>query len=519
MILRKPYAFLLKHFRLINAFLLGFVIFIYSRSMNLYSFVKDYAAYGIYSKNLDPIQNYISSFYLFSIVFVLLLSLVLISLLRFKSKPIKTYVYLIIVYSVMLGIDIYVLNFFNKLSIDPTFQVAASRVVKDLSFIITIPEYPALILLAIRAIGLDLKSFGFQEDKDFVATDEDREEFEIDTSFDTEKAKREFRKSMRYTKYFIKEHKLPIACLAVILTLFFSYNAYKYVFVENKIYNQKEYFTSNLYKIAINNTYLTDKDYRGQIISKEGKYFVIVDATVINLTTSERIFDLEQFMLFVGSKYYVPTIRFNSYFTDLGNLYENSYLGSSVTRSYNLIYEIDKPNDDDNFYLTYQNLNRNIKPIKLRIEVVDISQFKKKDEKILTEDMTIKLNNENSKTFSINSYQLVDSISYVYEKCYINNCPIVEEVKTSLPNKKVLFMKISIDDGTIKDFNKFVNSYAKISYKIGDTYYEEAITNFIDKNYRGNYLYYVVDSKITDASEINLIFTVRSYQYYYKLKG
>lgn len=519
MILRKPYAFLLKHFRLINACLLAFIIFVYSRSMNLYSFAKDYVSYGLYSKSLDPIQNYISSFYLFSLVFIFLLSIVLIALLRFKSKPIKTYIYLIIVYGVMLGISIYTLSFFNHLAIDPTFRVAESRVVRDLLFIITIPEYPAMILLSIRAIGLDLKSFGFQEDKDFVATDDDREEFEIDTSFDTEKAKREFRKRVRYFMYYVKEHKLPIISLAIVLIFFFSYNAFRYVFVENKIYSQNEYFTSNLYRIAVHNTYLTDKDYTGKIISREGKYFVIVNTTIVNMTSSEREVDLENFMLFVGNRFYVPTTRFNSYFSDLGMLYESSYLGENKTVSYNLIYEIDKPKDEDNFYLAYQNLYDNIKPIKLRIKVVDISEFKKKDEKKLMEDIIIPLNESEKKTFSINSYELRDSANYVYEACYSDKCIMKEELVKAPSGKKVLYMKVSLEDDTIKKFKTFVANYGKIRYKIGTQTFEDDIVNIVSKNYRGNFLYFLVDEKLAGASEIQIIFTVRSYQYYYKLKG
>ncbi len=520
MILRKPYAFLIKHFRLINACLLFFIIFVYSKSMNLYSFVKDYASYGIYSKSLDSIQNYISGFFIVSLIAIILISIVMISLLHFKSKPIKTYVYLIIVYVVMLGFDLYALSFFNHLDFDPTFQVAKARVVRDLLFIITIPEYPAMVLLAIRAVGLDLKSFGFQEDKEFVATEGDREEFEIDTSFDTEKAKREFRKSVRYFMYFVKEHKFPIVILTIVMSLFFVYNSYKYVFVENKIYSQNQYFTSNLYKISVNNTYITDKDYSGQIISKDGKYFVVVDTTIINLTSAEREFDLEQFMLFVGSKYYVATTRFNSSFMDLGNLYETSYFGENKTINYNLIFEIDKPKENDNFYLTYQNLSsKNIKPIRLKIKVVDISEFKKKDEKKLMEDIVIPLNNNEKKVFSINSYEILDEVSYVYEKCYVNTCMMVEESVNANTNKKALFMKVSLDNDNIKNFIKFMTKYSKIKYKVGDDVYTIDSVNMIKKNYRGNYLYFLVDKNIENASSIEFVFTVRSYQYYYKLKG
>lgn len=246
---------------------------------------------------------------------------------------------------------------------------------------------------------------------------------------------------------------------------------------------------------------------------------MIVNTTIVNITSSEREVDLENFMLFVGNRFYVPTTRFNSYFTDLGMLYESSYLGENKTVSYNLIYEIDEPKADDNFYLAYQNLYDNIKPIRLRIKVVDISQFKKKDEKKLMEDIKIPLNELEKKVFSINSYELRDSINYVYEACYSDKCVMKEELFKAPAGKKILYMKVSLEDDTIKKFKTFVTNYGKLRYKIGTQTFEDNLVNAVSKNYRGNFLYFLVDEKLAGASDIQLIFTVRSYQYYYKLKG
>ena len=59
MILRKPYAFLIKNFKKINIILLALVIFILWKNLSLYSFVKDYIQTGIYNTKFDSINNYI----------------------------------------------------------------------------------------------------------------------------------------------------------------------------------------------------------------------------------------------------------------------------------------------------------------------------------------------------------------------------------------------------------------------------------------------------------------------------
>ena len=57
MVLRKPYAFLIKHFKLINLMLLLLVSFSLYRILNLYSFVRDYVQTGIYSLSLVEVKK------------------------------------------------------------------------------------------------------------------------------------------------------------------------------------------------------------------------------------------------------------------------------------------------------------------------------------------------------------------------------------------------------------------------------------------------------------------------------
>ena len=74
-ILRKPYAFLIRNFKKINIVLLALVIFVLWKELELYQFIKDYIATGVYSTQLDSIGNYVNIFSVGAIVLIAIISM------------------------------------------------------------------------------------------------------------------------------------------------------------------------------------------------------------------------------------------------------------------------------------------------------------------------------------------------------------------------------------------------------------------------------------------------------------
>ena len=70
MILRKPYAFLIKNFRKINIFILLLSLFVYVKTLDLISFTRNYAATGVYNE-LDLISNYITTPFILSMILII----------------------------------------------------------------------------------------------------------------------------------------------------------------------------------------------------------------------------------------------------------------------------------------------------------------------------------------------------------------------------------------------------------------------------------------------------------------
>lgn len=517
MILRKPYAFLIKHFKAINLCVLLAMLFCLNRILALYSFVKDYLQLGIYNVTLNSISNYINVYLYLTLGITLLITGILVFLLKKKDKPFISYIYIILLILVSFILLLYVHNYFSYHALKE-FNRQMTLLIRDLVLIDSLFYYPIIFVLIIRSLGIDLKSFGFYEDEAFItANEEDREEIEVDVAFNKERYLRIIKNKIRYTKYFFLEHKMILSLILVIVLLIGGFNFYRYFYVENRIYKEGETFSSNYYKIKINNTYLTDKDYTGNVISSNNRFFVIVDTDITNLS-SDREFDASKLFLYVDDNYYVPTVRYNKSFADMGTTYsKDKIIPYKGTQNFILIYEVDKPDDNSNFILKYQELYASKKMTRIKVKVLDISTFKQKGISSLNETLNVPLNLNQSYDVMISQYEVTSNKKYTYESCYSYNCPIYEKELTATNGKMLLFFKWE-SDTDLQDFLSFLKRYGKVRYFVDDQEYIENVS-FKITNYRGKYAYLEVNQNIQNATSIELVFTVRTYQYVYKLKG
>lgn len=281
-----------------------------------------------------------------------------------------------------------------------------------------------------------------------------------------------------------------------------------------------EVIKSNNYLLEVNRTYLTDKDFSGNVVSDSGMYFILVDLKIENLLSISRDFDIEKMLLFIDNNYYVPTTRFNSYFTDMGNLFTGKSLKEKEKTSYLLVYEVPKPKENANFLLKYQDLSgKTSKLISVKMKIQDISTFKDKGSSSLKNLFTIPINLDEKMTFQLDSYELLDSVNYTYQQCSPNSCPIYQGTINAGNGKKVLYIKGSFGDSTTDEFLSFFKKYAKIQYTVSGVTLQKKLDFAINKNYLGKYIYLSVDDEILNADSIYFIFTIRTYQYFYKLKG
>lgn len=519
MILKKPYAFLIKHFQKIHILLLVLCSYIFYKNSQFSAFVSDYLALGTYSETLNNVNQYASVLFYIVIISIIFISGIIIYLLRYKKKPYRVYLFIIVEYLFMFGVFVYGANFFHGLT--NSVSITSVLALRDLLFISSLPQYVIFILLFVHCLGVDLQKFGFQDDKAFLGLEEkDNEEFEFEINVDKHKFKREFKKKLRYFRYFYQENRKVFSVIVVIVFVsLIGYISY-YVNVSHKVYKIGDTFTANYYQIKVNQAYVTTKDDRGKLIldEKSKKKFVVLNVTVKNLA-QERVMNIDRFHLLNGISWGIVTMKYNQSFTDLGKPYEKVAMKQNEEKTFLLIYQVDKELKNDRFVFAYQDIashkTLDLKPVKLSLQ--DKSDIKIEQEKKVEEEMTLVYPNRLKKRLTINKPSLVSETSYFYEKCYVNDCSIVEGKLTAKKNQILLVIPYVTDDFETSELVDFSNRYGTISYidNKGETK-TISVRSAIERTYQGNYLYLSVPEEVKTSSNITLNFIVRDKKFIYQ---
>ena len=102
MILKKPYAFLIKNFRLIHLILAVPMIYLAVKSTAIVNFFNDYVINN-YSLTVfgDLSSIYVNSLMYLSVIFILISILAVYLLFKYKQKPTKQYIAIIVYYLIL----------------------------------------------------------------------------------------------------------------------------------------------------------------------------------------------------------------------------------------------------------------------------------------------------------------------------------------------------------------------------------------------------------------------------------
>lgn len=360
MILRRPYAFLIKHFRLIHLIMFSVITYIILRARDILNFFKDYINYN---GNIEVISsNYINNYIFIGIFLIIVLSIVIYYLMRYKNKPRLFYIGTIIVSSISAVLFIYLTSSIKGLEIGDV-SGREIRLFRDLSrinfWILLVSSIPLLI----RGLGFDIKKFNFTSDlKELNLNEEDSAEVEVSSNLDSNNIKRILRKKRRELKYYYKENSLIINIIffiiGIIIIIIYPFNKY----VINRDLNIGETLTTNNFYLKINNSYISERNR----ISKSNEYLIL------NISIKGKInkysLNLNEFIIKGSNKEYVPSQKYYNYFKDIGIGYKGETLSTEEYKNYILIYNID--NNAANNNLAFEYLNSN-KKIKLNLEKID----------------------------------------------------------------------------------------------------------------------------------------------------
>ena len=491
MIVRKPFAFLIKHFKAIHLFLCGLLVYACYKYNGIVSFLRNYISTG--NGRYDAV-NYINYTPIYVILGAIAIMLVIYYLMKHKDKPKKIYLFSIIGYIIVIVLFIFLFNYLRTFS-NSTIEQKTLRLYRDISLMGLIFQYIIIAIMFIRGLGFDIKKFNFSKDIQELNIDlTDNEEVELVMGIDTNKTKFKIRRFFREFRYFIKENILfaGIAMIVIVIILWVVVANYT---KRNKVYKENEYFGID-FNMQINGSYLTKEDNSLKKLSVGNSSLLVVKFKISS--NYNDILNPDSFILSIYGNNYSPSNKYCSSLKDIGKCYNKIKL-SEEEKEYIFVYLVDDSVLDKQIYLKYDygyltNKNNSIIRVKLNPNNID-------DEETTTKKIkeTLDFNNSilGNYKLKIDEYNISDSFDI--------NADI-----TLMPIEDNTIIRLKISNG-----NNIVDSYSTLKYTISGEEYTSTMSKMYDDN---GYSYYEINSNLASADSIKLVLSSRHNNYEYIIK-
>lgn len=345
MVFRRPYAFLIKHFRLIHIILFMLFAYITFRASSILTFFKDYISY---KGNMEIIaSNFINVWIFIFSILIIVISIVIFFLMKYKKKPKLFYVVSSMIAFISMILFVYLYSNIRELE-SVTMAAREIRLLRDISrfnyWLLFIMCVPTLI----RGLGFDIKKFNFSKDlQDLNLSKEDSEEIEISTNLSSDKILVTGRRGIRELKYYYIENKffinIILGTIIVILILVFPFNK----FVIHGTLNEKQMLSTRYFNFKVIDSYISDRNR----ISRDNSYVIVKFSTKGKI--SKYSFKLDNFVLKSKDNEYIPSLKYYYYFDDIGTGYRKNEIATNEYEEYILIYNINSEDKESKFILNY----------------------------------------------------------------------------------------------------------------------------------------------------------------------
>lgn len=539
MILRKPYAFLIKHFKLIHLIITFFMALSLIKSIDVISFFGEYAANESkyvgqqFSDVVYPTIVFIAP------IIVIIFSLILLGTMAAKKKPFVLYVINIITYIVALVLIIIgnsVVIQLEKTLVD----LRLGNLIRDFTTIMLLVQLYPICKNLVRGIGFDVKQFDFKRDlQELEIEEKDSEEFEVSVSFDINKVKRLKNTGLRNIKYFYLEHKKIVNISAIVIVVAITGLTVLGITKTNNTLNYNAPVSMDGLVVRVLKSYATRLDNTGNVVKNLGEdnTLIVVPITITNNSNAKKELVTANIELKVGGKKYRHISYFRDPIYDLGNTYQNDEIDKKETKRVNLVYEIPTKYLDSKMTLkfitsidstgkklipTYSNLKLNIINLdinKTEVELVKNEPTTLSNSTIGDTSITIK-NIELDRKFKIN-YNLcvtkskcIPSYEYLYAPLNTNEDRALMKINSEIvydENYKLSSLNYLYD---------LINTFGTIEYTKDNTTKKIKTFNKVNPlaTKSNNIIFISVPMDMLDADNIVLNLNIRNKQYNYVIK-
>lgn len=534
MILRKPYAFLIKHFKLIHLILTILLAYIIFKTNKLFSFFDEYLSSKTYAVIDNLVNTYIGGYFYLAIFLVIIISIIVFLLMRKKDKPIRYYIITIVYYLILAIAFLFVSVQLENIGLNKI-DVMLIKVCHDLLLVLFLAQIPFVLISLVRAVGFNIKKFNFQRDlMELQADDKDNEEFELDVDIDSDDVKTRFRRRFRIISYVLKENKLIVIALTGILLIVSGVVVQKTVYEKNLVYGENKTFNANGIEMTVLGSYQYNTDLFGNDISNNDKYsYTVARVKAKNITNNDLSIGLKNFTLKINKDViYNIYIKQKNSFMALGTTSEVIKLTGGEEKIFIVIFRIDNEYQNEEKIMEYAGSYRinngeriyNVNRIKLSAK--EINEEKQVKTVKIGETLTFEGSVLNNTTVTIDSFTMKDKFVYSYKQClsecYTFNDYIVPKVNTKY-NMTImkLGVKVDIDDKIYNNNleNNLIATIGHLRYVIDDKEYVQSF-NIADitPDVVNDYKYFEIKKEARDADAIYLDFIILDKAYTYVLK-
>ncbi len=527
MILKKPYAFLIKHFKNIHLALLLIIIYITVGFQKILSFFSNYNSTTNFVGEVAA-GNYVPITMFIAVVIVIIFSILMYLLMKQKKKPSLFYLLSTGFYSLTFIAQIVSYNVIKKLEYG-TMDERTALAYNDIFTIMFVINFYFIIASAIRSVGFDVKKFNFSKDlEELEIKSEDNEEFEFVLGNDSFKWKRKLRRAIREFKYYVIENKFFISIIAGVVVGVTAIVVLLNVTLLNRRYSIGSTLKTDAFNYTLKNVYVSSYDIAGQKI-KSDKEYLILDMNITSNYTDGGFIEQAKFYVTKSGKVMNYKSSFSDSFRDIGN----SYAGDKITTNggdYIFIFEVDKNTRgsytlkvfdqikyDKNGNETYKFKDFDFIPQNIDYELTQA-------EKKLNEPITFNKSIFGSTTLTIKSVTLSNSHEYSYDSCDNNNENCIKIYDVQLPLKQntnnllSIEYELNIDKKSqiyraVGDSAKnFFNRFLKVSFTSGETTFITDIETTENSKIKG-YIFADVSKTIKKDKNTKLVISTRG-EYY-----
>ena len=532
MVIKKPYAFLIKNFRLIHGLLFILLVFLTVKTFNIYSFFSAYAQNHVYINESNMANNYVSLGMYLGALAAVLISAVIYFILSVKNKSNKMYLASVLYYIVLLIFYIYIRAVFVELQ-TKALDVESVRAIRDICVIVMLPQIVFMFVILGRTLGFNLKQFDFKRDLEELEIDTtDNEEVEVTIGSDTYKIARFFRKALRLTKYFILENKLFVIGTASLIVIGSVVYAYTKLNVYKESYNESQNIQATSLWFTVNESYTTDSDLNNLVLN-EGKYYVIVNVSISNKFSTSYALSRDTFRLSINDELLLPIYSMSDKFMDIGETFTPFEIKPGEDKECIVVFEINSSDLEKEYIFKVKNFDT-------KAHIGSDTQYKdiiirpkslndNKDMGVMELPINIDLNDSILKNSSVNIKSVEFGDKFKEKYTYTIDGKEHQAIYSIIPSSRgqVVILKIAasmkIDDSIymkkhIKIPADLFEYYGVIRFRYQGNYKSVKLKKInVDYNV-DNYSYMEIPKEVLNANKIELIILIRGVKYTINLK-